>query len=381
MTTPRLVKPEIMHRGSVRELLTSKGPCITIFLPGIRPGEAEPSSAALMKANLRAAHEELLHRKISSADAANLLEPLEDPAFAASSHESRVIFRAPDLLEQFHLRQAAAASAHVGACFSIRPLLAELALPESFYILSLSKTRVALYGRSGLDFERVSLGAGVSEELRAFTAFDPPDHRLENRSAAGRSAGNIAGVPFGTGAGQEREKLHLADFFKTIDRAILRLDREAKTPLLLAGVEEETSMYQGISLNPNLMKEIIQGSLNGGRDEASMIARAQEILRADFLETKAAELRNAKETNDPAKVVNDFDSIIRAAFEGRVAHLYLNNAAEKLGVFHRDAYRSMSPEDLWNVAAVQTLLHKGEVCSLPPGTFPSGLMAVAILRY
>lgn len=372
---------EIIRIERMREILHAEGPCITMFLPPCRPGEAKGSPGALIKANIQAATQELAKQHFSTSDAVELLKPLEDPTLEEASHWSRVILNSRDIIEQFRLSQPVDASLQIASCFAIRKLLPEMALPKAFYILNLSKAGVDLLRCEGLEIERVGLPAGVPAKLADFLAFDAPDHREENRSPSGASTGAMKGVPFGTGSERDRTKVYLADFYKNVDRGIKKLLGDQGMPFILAGVDQETSIYRHISTSPNLLSEAIRGSRDLDRDQATILQEAYGILLADQRESQAAALLSAHERNARDRFSNDFDTIIRAAFEGRVAQLYLNESAEKIGVFRRDKFRTLGQEDLLNLAAVQTILHKGDAYSLPAEMIPGGAIAAAVLRY
>lgn len=78
--------------------------------------------------------------------------------------------------------------------------------------------------------------------------------------------------------------------------------------------------------------------------------------------------------------------LLHAAFEGRIARLYLNRSSTRPGVFERGNYHSWGEEDLLNLAAAQTLVHRGEALDVPAEHMPlqpSGEKAAAlgIMRY
>jgi len=66
----------------------------------------------------------------------------------------------------------------------------------------------------------------------------------------------------------------------------------------------------------------------------------------------------------------DLEEIVRAASTGRVEHLFLLETAA-----------IPSAADLLNTTAVQTLLHGGDVHTLPQTSMPSGGPICAIFRY
>lgn len=373
---------DLLRLNAVRDVLRSSGPCITLMLPPYRPGDTAGPLSTLIKAEMRCAARQLAERGVTKPAAEQLLEPIvkldED---AAGSHWSRVIFRSPNVFEQFLLRQPVKTARAIGECFSIRPLLTELALPDLFYVLALSKERVGLLRCSGVRAEPANLPGSAPQTLTDWLAIEPPDHTLLNRSSAGPSTGAMAGVRFGTGGQREKERAYLSDFYKSIDRGVHEMLRESETPVILAGVDEDIAVYRAANTYPRLIRKCISGSLDVGRDQTSTLRVAYSILQADVLERQATSLKIAKERSGAGRFSTDLDAILNAAFDGRVERLGISESAERTDVFERGDYRSLGKEDLFNLAAVQTILHNGKACSLPPELMPDKSVAAAILRF
>lgn len=379
---------ESLQLKGIQEFLRSPGPCITILLPPYRPGEQEKPMAALLKTYLQDAARQLVTRRIAESVVTDLLAPLrqltEAPEFVGGSHFGRAIFRAPDVFAKFDFIAPVKAVLTVGGCFNIRSVLTELHLPSEFYLLKLSKKQVALIRYAGLRGEPVELPKGVPRTLDEALAFKAPDHDLEDRSASGGSAGEMHRIRFGTGSGRETQNAYLADFFKAVDRGVRELLHEGRAPLLLAGVDEDTGTYRSISTYSNLLKETIHGSANTPLAEDELLRRAYTIVRSDCIERAAASLTESREKMAPARFSTDVDAIVKAAVEGRVSRLYIDEGAQKLDVFQgtrRGGRSDWGEEDLLNVAAVETILQGGLAFALPAAKMPDGAAMAAVLRY
>lgn len=383
---------ELVRLSALRGILASAGPCVTILLPAYKPGEQAGTPAARLSSMIREA-EQKLGALVNAETVEALLNPLKeaalDPDLSAGSHWARVIFRSPTVFEQFQLTQIQPAvlekaALTVGGSFLIRPVIEELALPEMFYILNLSKTKVELMRCTGTTLERIKLPKGIPETLAEAMDLEPPDHDLENRSSAGNlsaggSTGNMKRVRFGTGSERETAHTHLADFYKLVDRGLKELTPEQEAPLILAGVTEETALYREASNYRGLTRREIS---KPGADLPGdvILEKGYAILHAEAEERRGEELLAAKE-RAAARFSTDPDFILRKAFEGRVGKLYLNRAAEKIEVFERGNHHSWGREDLLNLAAVETLLHSGEAWELEAAKMPGGAPLVGILRY
>lgn len=388
MTEVKVAALESLQLKDVQELVRSTGPCVTFLLPPYRPGAQAQSMAAILKTHLQDAARRLATRRIQDSATNDLLAPLrqltEAPEFLSGSNCGRAIFRAPEVFAKFDMVQPSRAELTVGGCFHIRPILSELHLPPEFYVLKLSQKQVGVMRCAGLRCATVELPKGVPRTLDEALAFKAPDHDLENRSAAGGSSGAMRGIRFGTGSGRETQHTYLADFYKAVDRGMRELLNSSGAPLVLAGVDEETATYRSISTYSNLMNQPIHGGANSPLAEDELLRRAHAIVRSDYTERAAASLAESKERLAPARFSTELDAILRAAFEGRVSRLYIDESAQRRGVFvgeRRGAWGDWGEEDLLNLAAVETILQSGQAFALPGDRMPDGAAVAAVLRY
>jgi release factor family 3 len=379
---------EPLQLKGIQEFLRSPGPCLTILLPSYRPGEQEKPMATVLKTYLQDAAWQLATRRIAESVLADLLAPLrqltEAPEFVGGSHFGRAIFRSPDVFAKFDFIAPVKAGLTVGSCFNIRTVLTDLHLPSEFYLLKLSKKQVALIRYAGLRGEPVELPKGVPRTLDEALAFKPPDHDLEDRSASGGSAGEMHRIRFGTSSGRETQSVYLADFFKAVDRGVREILHEGRAPLILAGVDEDTAIYRSIITYSNLLKQSIHGSANTPLAEDELLRMASGIVRSDCIERAAAALTESREKMAPARFSTDVEAILRATAEGRVSRLYIDEGAQKLGVFQgarRGGRSDWDEEDLLNVAAVETILQGGLAFALPAAKMPDGAAMAALFRY
>ena len=376
-TKARVLEP--VQLDKIQELLRLPGPCLTVLLPPYRPGEQAKSMAALIKSDIQAATPKLSGIKIQRSEIEDLLDPLEqltgDSGFLGGAHWGCCIFRSHQVFQKLDLLNPTAVGLKIGTRFEIRPLLAMLNSPAEFYVLRLTKKKVELVRCSGFRAERVKLPKGVPETLDEALAFRPPDHDLENRSAAGSAPGAMRRVRFGTGSGRETQQSYLADFYKAVDRGVRTL-LHGLTPVILAGVDEDTALYRNSSKYSNLLPHPISGSPEALISENDLLHQAYSIVRAESIAQAAHAAAEAKEQVVPARFSTNLSEILQAAAEGRVMRLYLDDAAEALGEF--DGGRE---EDLLNAAAVETIVQGGQAFALPAENMPDHASIAAVFRY
>ena len=387
MIEAKVTPTEPLRLERVQGLLRFNGPRITILLPPYRPGEQGKSMSVILKSYLQDIPRELAQRRVSAPITDELIKPLEeltkDDEFLAGSRFSRVIFRSRDLLQQFDLLGPVKPQFIVGNYFQVRPLLADLHSPSEFYLLKLTKKNIELLRCANFRAEKVKLPKGVPDTLEEAMPFERPDHDLENRSSPGASVGTMRGVRFGTGTDREKERSHIADFYRLVDRGIAELLHHGKAPLVLAGVDEDTATYRMIHSYPNLLSQSIHGSPNAPVSDQDLVEQGYAIVRAELLDRTAASLMEWKERLAPARFSTDLDTVLHASVEGRIDKLYVDESAQRTGVFsdRGEGAQGSGEEDLLNIAAVQTLLHSGVAFELPAGKMPDHAVVAAVFRY
>jgi hypothetical protein len=386
--TKRITEP--LTKEIVPTLINASGLCITVLLPPYRPGEPGKPAAALLKMDLQEAEKHLARRRVAEGLIAEMLEPLyqlsHEKESLAGAGRWRAVFRSDGIFRQFELLVSPppGRACIVGDCFFIRPVLASLAVPAHIYVLNVTKKDVGLLACGFDEVANVELPKGTPQTLDEAMGFDRSDHDLMNRSPSGPSTGSMHSVLFGTGSEREIQHSHLHDFYRAIDRGMNELLRSTQAPLILAGVDEDAAIYRSINTYGNLVEDGIHGSPGGAMSHAQILRRAHDIALFSYQRRTALEMAVARERFSPVRFSVDLDAILRAAAEGRVSDLYLDESVQRMGAFEGKVFGGLTnwnDEELLNVAAVETLLRGGAVRSLPTHLMPRGAAAAATLRY
>jgi hypothetical protein len=374
---------EIVTLGDVKELAASSGPCITMVVQIPTPRELP----ARLKNASRAIEGKLADRNIERAAAASLLAPIRELAqeieTAGIWSNTLIIFRSPDLFRYFLLYAREPEVEAVEERFQIRPLLAALAREQRFHFLCLSRNHIRLLRCTQHRVEETGLRGLVPTNMSAWLHTRRPDHVLDNRSAAGPSVGSMKGVSFGTSSDREREDEYLAHFFKAVDEGVHKILRDAPAPLLLGGVEEEVALYRRLTANSRVFEGAVRGSPDGVAD-VQLHQRGLEVVMREPSEGLRHSLAHFEKHRDDLHVTAGAAALVKAAREGRVSDLFLSTGAAFQGAWNSETMEvdAANPaEDLYNAAALQTVLHGGQAFVLAPEEMPVRREAIAVLRF
>lgn len=366
-------------------------PAVTIHMPTHRTIAEKEQDRIRFKNLLREAEELVREGDLRTTDVDALLRPacalLEDPAFWRDTADGLAVFLAPDMLSTYKLDSELPESVMVGERFSIRPVLPAVDHDDRFFVLALSKNRVRLLEGDREGLHELDL-AGVPESLAEALKYVDYERHVQFHSktpagAAGR--GRRAAVFHGHGGVPETQKTELERYFKTIDKGIHDLLRNADAPLLLAGVDYLTAMYREANSYPHLAAE----TLSGNPDETplhELDANARRVLEPHFRGRAERDLEAFETLAGTDSTSSDLAQIVPAAHEGRVSVLFVNPQATAWGRFDPDSGTvEVSPEprsgdwDLADLAAIGTLLHGGVVHTVDPQD--AELETAAIFRY
>ncbi|HZU26207.1 MAG TPA: hypothetical protein VFA04_11840 [Bryobacteraceae bacterium] len=379
MALQRTETAEALKPLDLKDLTAAKPPCITVRLP------FESLDAARIR--LRNAIREL--EETAHADR-GLLEPLRELEAGLSRErggEALVLFRSPDVFTSIWLKKPIGEGVTVADHFCIRHIIPQLTGEQKFYVLALAQKGVRLLRCTDHSAEEVPLPAGTPHTYDEWFAPVKPDHVQDNMASGGPGEGSMKGVMFTTSTDREDKDEYLRHFYRAVEKGIREVLRSDPAPLVLAGVEYELPIYHEIDTYERTVAGGVQGAPDGLKG-GELHARALELVRPYFEEP----LRKALESFEnmaPERRSTTAKEIVKAAYDGRVAHLFLNETGEYRGWF-REATgevkghgksEGVAEEDLLNAAAVRTLASGGNVFVLPGARMPNGAPAAAVFRW
>jgi hypothetical protein len=396
MTTVKGELVNLQQWKDLKKLLSAPGPCLSVYMP--------LSTASKEGINPRAKQNELhwaeclrnLEERVTQFGAAGreLVDSVAtwDAIAPEENGNSRLersiaVFRSPDVFQVVLLDEEVADRAVLGPHFYIRPLLPPLVKEQSFYLLALSQRNTRLLRCDSHSSEQVALPTYVRSDFDAWMNQAKPDHTSfyhAMSSGAQGAFGPNALAP--KGADRESKDEYLSHFFKQIDRGVNEVLKGKTEPLVLCAVEYELPIYREVNSYPHLLPAEVRGAPNSLKS-GEMHARALEALEAAYA-TKVDEALAEWNHRVGGGASSRLKDVVTAAHDGRVLTLLVSDSQEITGVYDEPTHDvkgretgSAEDEDLVNDAAVQTIVHGGEVLVMPHAKMPNGSMFAAIYRY
>ncbi len=356
----------MIQATDLSKLAETRGLCLTIFEP-LQDGEGRASDpASRITAAANEAVPILTTRGYDAESADEFIRPVVQLARNTdwSGHRGSIaIFRSPGFTKADFCPGNIPPTSCLSDEFLLLPLLHESQSQEQFWLLALDLKRVRLFRGDAQEFQEVELGLKVPRSLEDAGGFDPPDHDLENRSSGG--AIGAAAIRFGTGNEREMRNRKVGDFFRRIDHAVRNLIPHNGTPLILAGVTRELTIYRRISKFPSLLSNSLTESA-AHLSDATLHQQALQLLRDSEADAARAVEQLIEAAANRHVLIVDPATIFDAANSGRVKRLFL------------DPLRT-NGDNLVNSTALAVMRNSGSVICHGAQSTPYGIAAE--LRY
>jgi release factor family 3 len=376
----------------LKNLANVEGPCITIYTPT----ETAPNTTQLefrrLKSAIQRVDQELRQLNVPESRIREFTGPMQsiDSEGASWGGESGtlVIFRSPDVFRVFQVAGKVDETVVVGDSFYVFPLIHALQrASQIFYLLALSQNRVRLLRCTDRSSEEVDFPPNTPRSLQEWLNTRMPNAAPERGEGGVREANEPIGS-FTSTQDRDNKDEHVANFFRVIEKVVFDKLRDERYPLVLCGVDHMRAMYKSISQTGGsnyrlLLDEGVSGSpesLKGPEMHARALKAAQEFFSRPA--RKALELWHKVAGTERA--LAKLPEIVKAAYEGRIAHLFAAADARTMGAFDRDRMEMVSQgrqQDVVNASALQTLAFGGDVFILKREDLPAGGQLAAITRY
>jgi hypothetical protein len=309
---------------------------------------------------------------------------LDESDLWSSPGLSAAIFFSPGSLSAFRVPPAAAGSVTVGNRFRVRPLLDALETEEPLYVLSLGAKNVGLFRVAEQKVEPVEV-PDLPRDMEGALNYDQAERGAQVHSAARALRGKQSAVFYGHGGLPDIAKHDLEAFLRLVNRSIVEFLKNDDTPLVLACVDYVASMYRHINTYPHLLPDTVSGSAANQRPDELLqrvlpVSEARQSQRRQSAQARYLQHAGNHRASDDLKV------ILPAAIEGRVELLFQDPRSQITGSYDPNDTRvtlenHSDADDLIELAAIETIRHRGQVWPLTGLTLSTKSPVAAVMRY
>lgn len=371
-------------------------PCLSIYMPTHRRG-AEIEQDPIRLKNLVGVIETILlaRTELRRPDVNALLEPLqtlqEDREFWRHQNDGLAIFRTVDHFATYRLPLTFSELQVISNRPHVKPLLPLLTANGHFYLLALSQNQVRFFEGTRLQMGEIDLPdtpTSLAEAMR----FDEFEDQLQFHTQTGTNAnGGRAAIFHGhSDAGDSVViKENLKRFLQQVDDGVRDRINGEQAPLVLAGVEMIYGLYNEITSYANLVESRIEGNPEMLSPQ-ELHEQAWPLVEPRFTQRQQQAVDDYLQLagTDSARASSDLSTIVSAAYFQRVDTLFAPLDVEQWGSFDAEANQTQLHDeqqgndfDLFDFAALHTLLNGGSVYVVPSEEVPGDGMVAAIFRY
>ncbi|MDY0213763.1 MAG: hypothetical protein RBR06_12270 [Desulfuromonadaceae bacterium] len=381
---------DLITMEQLKEILARRSEwCVSLFMPTHRAGREMEQDPIRFKNLLRTVEERLLARGMRSPKVQEMLtEPhrlLQDKNFWQHQSDGLAIFFTEDIFLFFRLPVEFAETTVITDRFHVKPLLPILTSDGTFHILAISQNRLRLLEGTQHTMDEIDLGDAPETFAETFPDGFP---KKQLQSHTGRPSRGGTGVPLFHGHDPSDDiKIHIREWFRTIDKAVTGILVDTQSPLVLAGVGTHFPLYKEINTYPYLLDKGIPGNPDEMKPE-DLLPLAWAIVEPVFNQKREAGLARYQQLTGTGETTTDVAQAVLAAHHGQIATLFVAVGVQVWGRFDPEKNQvdvhethQSGDEDLLDFTAIQTLIKGGTVFVVSPNEVPDQALVAAVLRH
>ena len=377
----------MITRDIILDIIANAGEqSISIYLPTHKTGEEVQQDPIRLKNMLSQIENELAASGMKQDKIDQLLaEPrklLNQPLFWQHGDQGLALFITEDYFEHFRVPLDFKQRYLIDSYFLVTPLLPMISLEGTYCLLTVSQKNVRLLRATRDSVNEIALKDSPTS-IEEFKKFDVVERNLQHHSGQGQGPA----IFHGQGSGNDYDRKMVEEYLKTIETEVTNILRKRNDPLILAGVDEATSIYK----KANHYNRLLDSTIKGNPDQKSneqIRDEGFEIIKSYFLKDMYADIERFGDLSGTMKRSEDLSYIVEGAYYGKVESLFIPIGEHSWGRFdeHNDVVHLSQEQrngehDLINLAAIKTITQGGDVYALKREEMPNSSYIAAIFRY
>lgn len=367
--------------------------CVSIYLPTHRESQEKQQDPVRLKNLIKDAEDALLSYNVRAPLARDLLAParslIENYPFWEYQSDGLAVFIAPDLFRYYRIPLHFEEEMVINSRFFLKPLIPEVLHRNRFYILAFSQHSIRLFEADRLTLNEIEL-EDVPKSVEEALWMDTREEHQQfhtNTATPGGKGGERPAIWFGHGGEKDVSKENILLFAQQVDKGLHEVIEGNTIPMVFAGVDYLFPIYQEANTYPYLLDEHIEGNFDRSSGQ-TLKDLAWNMIQPRFEKDikDAADLY--MQWAHTKRASSDIKEIVPAAFYGRVASLFVPLGMDRWGKFNPDTAEvhvhdqpEKGDEDLYDLAAIHTLINNGNVYAVEPQEIPGGELVAAQYRY
>ncbi|MCB0666120.1 MAG: hypothetical protein KDC80_09875 [Saprospiraceae bacterium] len=365
--------------------------CTSIYLPTHRSGKevSEKSDALVLKNEMKAVGKKLEKEGFTELEIDRYLKPVkelvEDSTFWSHQSDGLALFIHKDEMLKFTLPIKFEAFNYVANHFYLKPLMPMFTGDGRFFILALTQDQVEFFEATRYSISDVIIEDLVPAEMEERVGYDYEQKNLQFRTQQSVQDGTIF---HGQGAGKQKEKKEILEFFRAVDRGLMKMLHDEDPPMVVVAQDQLFSIYQKVN-SYNFLLEKHLSTDPAQMDRLLLHEKSWEIVKPWFNQDRKEDIEFFQQKRDSPLTSTETEDIISAALDGKIKTLFVENRSDIFGIYDQ-ANNKVEIRDnsdapavsLMNLAVVETFLKGGNVYLTEEENLPAPYAKMnALYRY
>ncbi|HEX9386087.1 MAG TPA: hypothetical protein VF918_07190 [Anaerolineales bacterium] len=384
---------DILNPTDLKTLRAQQGKwCISIYMPTHRVGREQQQDPVRLKNLLAEAEAKLLANGLRRPKVQKLMQPAEellwDKDFWQHQGDGLAIFLSNDSFAKYRLPVSFEELLLINKSFHTKPLYPLLNRVGKFYLLFVSLNKIRLFQGTADAISEIRLKFPTSMDQALWT--DDPQRYLNLHSGSTSTSEAKGGAAIFHGHDPaDDEKKNILRFFQSVNQGLNDLLEDKNLPMILAGVDYILPIYREACTYDNILED----SLLGNPDKESLRnlhEQACKIAKPIFEESQKKAFEKFEQLHGQQSILatSDLKVAVKAAKFGQVETMFVPINEQKWGRYDAennnviyDSEPGPESEDLFDLAAAETVLNSGQVFAVPGEQLPNDGDLAAILRF
>jgi hypothetical protein len=384
---------DILNPTDLKSLTAQQGKwCVSLYLPTHRAGREQQQDPVRLKNLLAETEAKLLANGLRRSKVQKMMQPAEellsDKFFWQHQSDGLAVFLSNDVFVKYRLPVGFEELLIIAKSFHTKPLLPLLNRVGKFYLLFVSLNKIRLFQGTADRMSEVALNFPTSMDEALWT--DDPQKSLSLHSGSINAIeGKGRAVIFHGHDPEDEKRKAVLRFFQSVNQGLQDLLEDKNLPMILAGVDHILSIFRDTCTFENILEDSLRGNLN--QENLKEVHKEACQVAGPFFEesqNKAFEKFEQLNGQQSALAVSDLKTALRAAKFGQVETMFVPLNEQKWGHYDLENNQvvlvsepGLESEDLFDLAASETILNSGQVFALPRDQFPGNGDLAAVLRF
>lgn len=391
---------ELFRKEDFEKLSQEKGKiCASIYIPTHESGIEvnEGVDKILFKNEIQKIKEELEKRNLQDKEIAEFLDPayqlLDDTNFWRYRSNGLAVFIKEKGFWSFTSPISFKEWSEISPMFDLTPLLPLLTEEDNYYTLALSQNKIKLFRNTSFTYEEIDISQLVPENSKeVLSDYDFSNEEKEKnvvREGLKRTPGQ-GPLPSRAGAPQDNSYKYVTEFLRYVNNGVAEVLKGEKAPLVIAAVDNLQALYRQVNTYKNLTEKGIEGNPDYVQERV-LHEKSYHLVKNQLNKSRKNDIEKYSAWAGTGKTSHDLQTILNAAYEGKIESIFLIEGMYTWGIYHEAAgkveiHKDKQPDDisLLSLLSAKTIENNGKAylvtdSEMPEKSAPANV--AAIFRY